>query len=245
MGIRPWYSRTSLPGAGASPALDFKEPEPAIPIAAPTRAPQPSAPSTNDRQRVSRLRDIRQTVSREAESNEEDVDRGAPRPAVEQESTEEFSKEMASSFLELEGVTCRLGFWWVQNWCLVSPLSQEISDDVQSALARRILSAIGGEEANEQHLSWPPFSKRSVVRHEGAELGALLAKMSDDTCRGRHVLMLGLDERFIQRGDAIRDALVTGSMISVAGPALSEMAANPEHKRALWSRLREVFRESA
>ncbi|PVY78801.1 hypothetical protein C8D92_1013 [Tamilnaduibacter salinus] len=146
---------------------------------------------------------------------------------------------------QLEDITCRLGFWWTPTWCLVSLLSDEISDDLQSGLARRILAAVEDDAPEERLLSWPPFSKRSVVRSEGAEFRALLVSLSDAACQGRRLLVLGLEEEQTAHANAIREVLVPEEAVSVSGPALSEMAANPEGKRALWRRLREVCRVSA
>ncbi len=251
-GIHCWYARSPQPGAAASPAFDFGEPEAATPeVEAPPQLP--SMRPDKRGQRKAGIAGVRGLMTDTAQA-----DKATPVPAAlpaEKTAPAAVTEPLAAAepasapqaeaavgavpeaFADNHRVTANWGFWQAGDWLLVSALSPDASHQLQESLARNVLRALGAEAESEARVQWPVFNNPAVPGNDRAGLQALLRDLRQ-RWPDQKLIALGLCQgsEWSGRSQWLADAL--GEPTVDFEHSLPALATDPGRKRALWSRLR-------
>ncbi len=237
MGISMWYSRERLPGAAASPEMDFSVSTP-VPQPAPEPASRaPAAPRTQVSGKKG-LQEVRQALGQDA--GDGGVAGTAAEPKELSSATNEAPVEASAQDADPEqantmhAVVC-MGS--VVN--LVAEYGQDMTLELQLRLAANLLRALGELQPEPQVLKWPVFRNPRVPGNDREGLEKVLSGILNETGE-RPWLLLGTD------GIAPVTEQLEGSMhrVRLQYPvSLQALAADPQTKRDLWRRLQTWRRE--
>lgn len=255
MGIRLWYARSAQPGAAPSPDFNLDElPQAAPPARTPVSHPGPRGASRG----VSGIANLRGLI----DESGPDL-KGASSKVVKKEQLPSVAETAASAPVEehLDSVVpesfpstspsslpignlgeriplnVNWGIWTGERHVLVSAISTDASMELQQALARNILAALGAEAEKSLFLQWPVFRNAAVPGNDEAGLSILLQDLRREFPPVAPIL-LGLcqGEGWADRAGWIEAAL--GKPLIDFEHSLATLATDAGRKRALWSRLR-------
>ncbi|QSP96145.1 2-isopropylmalate synthase [Marinobacter salinisoli] len=251
-GVRLWYAREPLPGAAPSPEFVFDEPESegemdAEALVAPQLSDrpmaQPSKPAHADRvqakARVSNLQALVDgatapaTPATPAQEPPEPV--SSPLPDADQ-SAAPSDAENTKTVSKPAAVKLALKLWMGQRFVLVSDLSSDASLKLQESLAENILRSVGEETLETVGpIGWPVFNNVRAPGNSMADLRSVLSHALSQV-QGQKVIVLGTVPRDAE-GDWLHD--LAGRRSDVLFPmTLTELASDPNQKRALWQMLK-------
>ncbi|MGP4845721.1 hypothetical protein ACTXGQ_16410 [Marinobacter sp. 1Y8] len=252
MGVRQWYARDLLPGAAPTPVLDFREPESTLGDRNAVRPSAAKRASSGEESAQVNVKDLIKSVGGERpdekkqEQNKKSVDPELP-PVAPAPLTENNTAPVAER-AEVSGVEqqvlaealsdreFQLGIWLSANYCLLTPYSSDISDELQNRLAANILLALEDAPVDRYRLAWPVFNNSRVFSNPASDLGALLQNLRKEKIKARQIITLGAlvdSEEGMAEIKSILGVAVVESPLSVAG-----LAADPRYKRELWRQLK-------
>lgn len=252
MGVRQWYARDLLPGAAPTPVLDFSEPESAVVDRNVGASSGAMRTASREESAQVNVKDLIKSVGGENSRGKEpqpsrklDDPEVAPvtppLPAKENAAPVEGGPAIPNAGQQMlaEALSSRsfqLGIWLSAHYCLLSPYSSEVSDDLQNRLASNILNALEGAAVDSYRLAWPVFNNVRVFSNPASDLGTLLVNLRVNRIKERKIIVLGAlvdDEEASAEINSILGVAVVESPISVAG-----LAADPRYKQELWLQLR-------
>lgn len=247
-GIQLWYARRPLPGAAASPAYDFSEPEPETSIESEEVPPPPASGKAAGR--LAALQGMVSGKPEESAASEQpkaepskSVARNpvppaeAPQPAAPAVTAEPETPANDASTAVLDAVKANWGIWVGSGAVLVSELSSEASSQLQEALASNILKALHMSVEDQFRIQWPVFRNPQVPGGDSAGLERVLASQQD-RLKGRPVILLGVAGEL---AESVRQDYVSRVWKSVAVDSehsLATLATDPNAKRSLWQALK-------
>ncbi|WP_404368423.1 hypothetical protein [Marinobacter sp.] len=260
MGVRLWYARSVQPGAAPSPDFDFEDMAPAS-VWPETAAPAVSSPDSADTGRKAGLANLRglmdgprPDIKVQVTKPESRLREAVPDPPIvpsreQPETPAEAEPEAVSPdspsvspapVRELPGsavLSVNWGVWMSESYVLVSAISTDASADLQHALARSILGAMGMKAGPPKMLQWPVFSNPAVPGNDESGLRELLKELAT-RFPPNSLIALGLcqDESWDDRSGWLEASL--GMPVVDFEFSLAALATDPGRKRALWSRLR-------
>lgn len=251
-GVRLWYARSSLPGAGPSPEFEFPEEATAEPefSGVPTEptaevisevAKKPAG-KTGKPSRAINLQSLMETSA--PESPDATTTPSAPEPEAksgQQPGTRE-SKVGQSSGKAVEapfGQKLNLRLWAGRRFLLVSDLSEEASLRLQETLAANILKSIGDQDARVLGpVLWPVFNNPLLPGNRLPDLVGVL-KGIVEPLNIQQVILLGDSGSGEPAAGGHWFAQVLGREPELVFPhTLAELAGNPELKKKLWQLLK-------
>ncbi|MDG5498085.1 hypothetical protein [Marinobacter sp. BGYM27] len=253
MGVTLWYARDLLPGAAPSPAMDFSEPESvALNVNSSPEAARPAGAGDSGQQ-VSVKELIKSVGGKGLDDKKPPLDQKSVDAELPETRPESPAQDVSPAkpvpevavlgtgqqvFAEaLSNTTFQLGVWCSPSYCLLSPYSSEVSDELQNRLAANILLALESASIENYRLAWPVFNNIQVFSNPASDLGCLLQNLRKDKIQERRILMLGAlvdNEGGVAEMKSILGQAVVESPFSVAG-----LAADPRNKRELWLQLKE------
>jgi len=236
MGISMWYARESLPGAAASPEMDFS-----FSVAEPQPLPEPARQiPAAPRAQVSGkkgLQEVRQALGQDA-SVADDADaetQPATGPASEPVPVAHDRVLDPEPSTRMQAVVCRGD---LIN--LVVEYGPDTTLELQLRLAENLLRALGESQPDFQLLQWPVFRNPRVPGNDREGLGRVLSTFMGEVGE-RPWLVLGTDavaplESHLQ---ACGQSIWLLYAVSLQG-----LAADPGAKRELWQQIQARLRES-
>ncbi|TBW56278.1 hypothetical protein EZI54_10060 [Marinobacter halodurans] len=253
MGVQLWYARAPLPGAAPSPDFDFSEPETpegASPAEAGASRPSRHRPDQATLPPGKSVKELLQSIgdgpnpsdsgpAKTSTTAEADV--AAPQPEVPApDSAPERSPESVPEADEASSVLANIrtdmGIWWGQRIALVSPMSTDVSEDLQAKLAANILRALGDTDVEQKRLVWPVFNNPRVLKSADRDLRMILRSLADQVGE-RQLLCLGVLSEDPEQHRALVEGL-SGKIFDAPDP-LAALAGDHEKKRSLWHRLQD------
>ncbi|MEQ5836942.1 hypothetical protein [Marinobacter sp. NFXS9] len=257
MGVQLWYARIPLPGAAPSPDFDFTEPETAEGksdssaqggLSLPTRDRPKEAPLPPGKS----VKELLQSIDGGAKNGEsatppakpatdEATSKAGPEPeASTHESVAESSPvselEVDEASRVLAGVSVDMGIWWGDQFALVSPVSADVSEELQAKLAANILRAIGDTQVQQKRLVWPVFNNPRVLKSADRDLRMILHSLAEQVGQ-RKVVCLGSLSKEPEQHQALMAAM--SETVVEAPDTLAGLAGDYEKKRSLWHQLQD------
>lgn len=256
MGVQLWYARVPLPGAAPSPDFDFTEPETAEGKSASNAQGGLSVP-TRDRPKEAlppgkSVKELLQSIDGGAKGSESAIpptkpatdeatskagpepDASTHEPVAESSPVSELEVDEASRILA--GVSVDMGIWWGDQFALVSPVSADVSEELQAKLAANILRAIGDTQIQQKRLVWPVFNNPRVLKSADRDLRMILHSLAEQVGQ-RKVVCLGSLSVQPEQHQALMAAL--SEAVMEAPDTLAALAGDHEKKRSLWHQLQD------
>lgn len=249
--MRLWYARATLPGAAPSPEFDFAEPEALV-------ASEPVAvvasPGELDRsERAGRLaqlqgmiadKPVTSVASKPESTPPAEMPGGDVGTAVNE--VENVVEPVVSPLSQVaEPIQADWGFWVGQGVVLVSELSENAGFQLQDALARNILKAIGEPTGSHFRIQWPVFNNRLVPGNDRAGFVRVVADQRRQFSE-KSLVLLGV---LANQPAADRQVLLTEALgeVGVAEAvvldrSLAALSTDPDGKRELWRALKAGFK---
>ncbi|WP_166268501.1 hypothetical protein [Marinobacter caseinilyticus] len=253
-GVQLWYARQPQPGAAPSPEFDFGSTDA---IAHETPAEPVVEPATERKivpQQLERVKGLIATPAPVSGANPEDSGRStdsAARPVA--PSVAKTQAEMGPILdpAKSEQLTPALpvvsaslsahwGIWFGESFVLISTLSSDTSDQLQSALAANIVKAMGDRIQSTGIIQWPVFNNVNVPGNDNRGFHGLLQEQSRSFA-GKQVIALGLmpDEPAEARLTWLSQSL--GSLSVDLPFGLASLATAPARKRQLWENIKPLL----
>lgn len=259
-GIQMWYAREPLAGAAPSPQFDSADEsvamEPARAASPPFSAPQVASPHVASRARASqepgqgggRIANLQALMSDDKPAAASvsvaalpSVDSAADRSAAANQATT-LPEASVEDGVTVSNLRVTMGLWAAGDVVLISSVSDDASERLQDTLANNILAALGfNQPVVPEYLRWPVFANPLVPGNGFGDFSRLLASMADRR-DGRRLILLGVLADHLEQD---RDSWLAGTLGSPAvdfAHTLSELAAVPDYKRALWRELKPLVR---
>lgn len=258
-GIRMWYARRPLPGAGPSPEYQFADDEVAVePVPhGEVNAVRPpnEKPGQNTKPAHQRSVDLQALMASPAENDNhkesaqassqasKDLSAVADLPAAEGGIPESVPADSAASAEPETGdlISAHLGFWASEGYLLVTQWSDEASEGLQDALARNLLGALRQSTVGERFmLHWPVFRNRNIPGNSPEDFQEVLLRLVS-IYRDRSVILLGVMSD-VQEDQRNRCLKAVAPLVGTDFPfSLAGLSATPGHKRDLWSTLKSRY----
>lgn len=249
-GIRMWYAKQPLPGAGPSPEYEFSEAEDArraddafnnlevvervVEGAEERPKPRQSRPSVDLQALMGASDESKSQRSDSVVSSEPISSEVVPQPP-EQVSDSVPAQE---STADLNVLSANLGIWVNERYLLVSQWSDEASDRLQDSLARNILRALHDSAVEERkNIQWPVFRNPRVPGQSPDAFQKVFASLTA-SYGSRKLILLGV---FGDQEDAVRSRCLEPAYSELSvdfTESLASLSGSSRLKRELWNQLR-------
>lgn len=251
-GISCWYSRTALTGAAPSPDFDFAEPERPDPASVDEPVADRRVSGQARRQSLAAIQGlVSASPGKAARAEAERPPAAVPEsqhtappvqlaPVADRlagDDSIDSDSDPGAGGTAVSVTRAHWGFWFSDEFVIVSSLSADASARLQESLAENILRALDQTPIESNSLQWPVFSNPGVPGNDEAGLKAVLRELAAQI-NNRRVITLGLLPEY---SDHARNTWLESVLgrLSVEFPySLAGLSADPERKRQLWKELR-------
>lgn len=253
-GIQMWYARAPLPGAAPSPEFDFVEPEPSSQgpvenLSAPAPAQLDAADRSDRSERLARIQGLMgaAVAAPSAPIPNRVVPKQDGTPAVAKRvdqpvpessgvpNTDKHPPEIKPE--EVRSIRAHWGFWVSAHVVLVSSLSGDASYQLQDALAKNILRAMGQTDITGFRIQWPVFNNQLVPGNDRRGFCRIVSEQCRDY-GSRQVVLLGLATDLAKDEREELLSSIPGQRFVDFESSLAALSTNPNAKRSLWQLLK-------